>query len=167
MVKNLVFGGRCTGLLAKYDPGSSCWKTSQRSLIEDRGWETFCGRWPSWGMMWSCAVFRLLPSGLPTEDRGGFLLPTPIRSDATHRPTNSLSRLVESGEKYSPGDKRITLPTPTTGAEQRTRYSQGGRSTMCGILEAIQTTGKTIGKDSRLNPHFVTEMMGFPIAWLD
>ena len=102
-------------------------------------------------------------------------------------------------ERHTEEKGSSLLPTPTTGSEHRTRYSQGGRSTLCAILEMLPTptvndsknnpgsisqwerhsslpievakregfTMRTIGKDSRLNPHFVIEMMGFPIGWLD
>ena len=87
------------------------------------------------------------------------------------------------------------LPTPTTGADQKTQYQQGGGSLMNymdfhGMLptpttrdykgarseEALKKAGRNetnslpdafhqAGKTSQLNPPFVAEMMGFPTDW--
>jgi len=46
------------------------------------------------------------------------------------------------------------LPTPTTGADHRAQYAQGGKSLRCHL-----------GQTSQLSPLFVEEMMGFPKNW--
>jgi len=46
------------------------------------------------------------------------------------------------------------LPTPTTGADHKTQYAQGGKSLRC-----------YLGQSSQLSPLFVEEMMGFPKNW--
>tara|TARA_R100001460_G_scaffold3313_1_gene10123 strand:- start:82 stop:624 length:543 start_codon:yes stop_codon:yes gene_type:complete len=46
------------------------------------------------------------------------------------------------------------LPTPTTGADHKTQYEQGGKSLRC-----------YLGQSSQLSPLFVEEMMGFPKNW--
>jgi hypothetical protein len=83
------------------------------------------------------------------------------------------------------------LPTPTTGADQKTQYQQGGRSLMNYMdfrrmlptpiksdctparptenwngsdLGGFINRGNT-GKIFQLNPPFVAEMMGFPTDW--
>ena len=60
------------------------------------------------------------------------------------------------------------LPTPTTGADHKTQYQQGGRSLtnymdFHGMLPT--QSGLQNGKTSQLNPQFVEEMMGFPENW--
>lgn len=63
------------GSLARYDPGSSSWKTSQLCLVE--GWAEFSETWPRSGMMLNGIAFQL-----PTLVRANFgtefgLWPTP------------------------------------------------------------------------------------------
>ena len=110
------------------------------------------------------------------------------------------SGTMQNGELYeaeriselptSEGDGFV-LPTPTT--DQRIqRYKQGGRSTLCALIEMMLPTpsssmnkyrlrGNTqasknleakartgfFGEKGRLNPYFVEWMMGFPSGWLD
>jgi len=61
--------------LASYDPGSSSWKTSQRSLLG--GWETYSERWPVSGTMQSGRLFELPTSARPTGESGCSSWPTP------------------------------------------------------------------------------------------
>lgn len=56
------------GSLAKYDPGSSSWRTSQLCLVE--GLERFSGTWPRSGMMLSGTAYplpTLVPDNFGTE----------------------------------------------------------------------------------------------------
>jgi hypothetical protein len=60
------------------------------------------------------------------------------------------------------------LPTPTCNdAKNNFSPSQLKRNNMYKAIYQGKVGKVTIGKTSRLNPHFVTEMMGFPIGWLD
>ena len=61
--------------LASYDPGSSSWKTSQRSLLG--GWETYSERWPVSGTMQSGRLYELPTSARPTGESGCSSWPTP------------------------------------------------------------------------------------------
>ena len=103
-------------------------------------------------------------------------LPTPCQSDADKMGNNSLIRLIETGNRYAPSHKRykpnLNTPTVNTSKQNPQTLSQWKRQGSLNVdaakmmgynKESIQTTGKNF----RLNPHFVTEMMGFPIDWLD
>lgn len=76
-------GGQVSGLsmrasLANFDPNSSSWKTSQRSLIEE--WTLFSETFPSSGMMRSGRLFPLAPWVRHTCDSACSLWPTPTAS---------------------------------------------------------------------------------------
>jgi hypothetical protein len=68
------------------------------------------------------------------------MLPTPTANDADKMGTGTLDRYIRTGQKYCTGDKRNKDPNQNS---------------------------KTIGKNSRLNPRFIEEMMGYPIGWTE
>ena len=180
MVTGQVFGGKCTDLSITYSQELQSWKTCQPCCGKTEACTLSCKTWPKSGMMQNGALYQqdnlVHPTyvkeflSLPTPtaanpDRtsqykqGGYplmhrintmiqnqKLPTPCKSDADKMGSNTLIRLIETGQRYVKGDKRRK-------AAKIMGYNQ----------KTIQTTGKIF----RLNPHFVTEMMGFPIDWLD
>ena len=75
-------GQRWSELLAKYDPVSFLWKTSQLSLLEDL--ELSLETWPKWGMTRSGVAYQRQKLELITEESAfGFYVPTPTASDGT------------------------------------------------------------------------------------
>lgn len=73
--------------LAKYDPDSSLWKTSQRSLFG--GWETFLATWPRSGLMLDGMCWEAPTSGgLNLENECGSW-PTLKASDAKQYSKNA------------------------------------------------------------------------------
>jgi len=74
-----AYGENTPELLARFDPASSSWKTSQHCFIE--GLATFSGTWPRSGMMRSGIAFQLLPLAPLTRGTGSGLLPTPNARD--------------------------------------------------------------------------------------
>lgn len=184
MRKSLVFGGTSTDLLASFSPSDtnqySCWKMSQTSF--EWADPTLLEVLPQSGMTASGRLYQLHNVEHPTSDAGGLQSPTQAPLDTTCETLWNLeSSLTVDG----------LLPTPTkTGAEHRTRYSQGGRPLMYMIQKGLLPTpsahehkyrlkGKSqasrcleaqarrTGKDFQLNPLFVEEMMGFPIGWTE
>jgi len=126
------------------------------------------------------------------------MLPTPTASQL-HKPLRPLcptERAGKHGIALVAALGEMLLPTPT-GDQRVKRYKQGGRSTLCAIMEMLPTptanehkyrlkgnsqqskclgamtrrgeltNGEITGKDFQLNPRFVEEMMGFPIGWTD
>ena len=75
-------GSSSPELLARYDPASRSWKTSQRSLLE--GWAPFSGTWPRSGMTRSGTAFRLPPLARLTDgiESGSSPIPTPTAGDS-------------------------------------------------------------------------------------
>tara|TARA_R100001510_G_scaffold16625_1_gene13996 strand:- start:1016 stop:1546 length:531 start_codon:yes stop_codon:yes gene_type:complete len=82
------------------------------------------------------------------------LLPTPVASD--HVPKSKMRPSREATNRKTGYLSEMTgmLPTPTTGADHKTQYAQGGKSLRCAL-----------GQSSQLSPLFVEEMMGFPKNW--
>ena len=68
------YGGNTNGLLAKYDPFSSLWKTSQLCL--DGELESFLETWPRSGMTVNGIAYQLPALVCPTLGTGHGLLPT-------------------------------------------------------------------------------------------
>ncbi len=73
------YGLKCAELLAKYDPDTSSWKTSQQSFIED--WATFSETWPRSGMMQSGIAYQLPTLAEAISATGFSLWPTPTARD--------------------------------------------------------------------------------------
>jgi hypothetical protein len=121
MRKSLVFGGTSTDLLASFsqsdDNQSWCWKTLQTSF--EWADPTLLEVLPQSGMTASGRLYQLHNAEHPTSDADGLASRIPAAS------------LTEDG----------LLPTPTkSGAEHRTRYSQGGRPLMYMIQQGMLPT---------------------------
>ena len=217
MQRNRVFGGRCCESLASFDRELSSWRTYQISFAW--GDSTFSDPLPQSGIMQNGQLYPLECSERLISEKDGFasaILPTPTTTQRQSkertkraielgkkglplytRRIDETGRKIEGARTFSITDAiihREMLPTPT--ADQRVqRYAQGGRSTLCAIVEMLPTPtmhlskeqgGRAefqrksptlitkfidpdmdIGERPMLSPHFVTWMMGFPIDWLD
>jgi len=134
MRKSLVFGGTSTGLLASFsqsdDSQYSCWKMSQTSF--EWADPTLLEVLPQSGMTSSGRLYQLHNVEHPTSDAGGLQSPTQAPLDTTCETQWHLENsLTVDG----------LLPTPTkSGAEHRTRYSQGGRPLMYMIQQGMLPT---------------------------
>lgn len=73
------YGLKCAELLARYDPDTSSWRTSQQSFIE--GWATFSQTWPRSGMMRSGTAYQLPTLAEAISATGFSLWPTPTARD--------------------------------------------------------------------------------------
>jgi len=134
MRKSLVFGGTSTDLLASFsqsdDNQSWCWKTSQTSF--EWADPTLLEALPQSGMTSSGRLYQLHNVEHPTSDAGGLQSPTQAPLDTT---CGTLWHLENSLTVDG------LLPTPTkSGAEHRTRYSQGGRPLMYMIQQGMLPT---------------------------
>lgn len=101
-VKGLVCGENTGDLLARYDQGSSSWRTSQACLVS--GWEPFSETFPRSGMMLSGTVYQPPPSAPLTGGTGSGLLPTPRANDAEKRGeiANDARNGLPAAAKYWP-----------------------------------------------------------------
>lgn len=192
MEKSLVFTGKCTVLSRSYSPEQLLWRTLQLSLFE--GLEQYLERYPKSGTMRSGVLYELqisepliggpdgsalhsqkqsdsisqtsvtsIPPQCLTADG---LLPTPTKSESER-----MSRFKQGGRPLMFMLMKGYLPTPTKNEAHNSRgtVSQWKREGSLNV-EAAKMEGytvETIGKDFRLNPRFVEEMMGFPIGWTE
>jgi hypothetical protein len=123
-----VFGTSSLGSLAKYDPDTSLWRTSQLSLLE--GSTPFSGRFPRSGMTRNGTLFQLVPLVLRTGGNGsgssafvaGMVqkpthhVPTPTASDHIERRSTSSEVLNFETNKTVSLDRWVRMwPTPTAG----------------------------------------------------
>ena len=125
------------GLLAKFDPVSSSWKTSQRSLFEDL--EPSSVTWPRSGTTLGGTAFPLVPLAPLTAVTGSGLLPTPEAS-------NTKASAMRSGGR-SPRDFLKLLPTP-----RATDGSKGARSEAGALKELARGRNMDLGMVARLWP---------------
>ena len=160
----MVFGILSSNLLAFYDRQSSSWRTCQMSLIW--GSPKYAERWPKSGMICNGELFRLHQWELPICGGDGSLLPTPVTSGHyfNRSPGSTKKRYLLIGLA-----RRKMLPTPLANTAKKTPSTPSAWKRNSSLnTEAAKIEGftqETIGKDSRLNPEFVEEMMGFPIGW--
>lgn len=140
-VKNRVFGGRCTELLANFDHdhNSLLWRMCQTSFdwAEPMSLEAL----PKSGMTVNGQLFRLQISGPAIKERDGFVLPTPV------------ARLPKDEPKYPSAWRKeeVLNMRSVLGVKACQHY---------GI-----TKEKAIGEGLVVNPQFVEWMMGFPQGW--
>ena len=104
--------------------------------------------WPQWGKKQNGALYQQDNLVHPIPKKEFLSLPTPCKSDADKMGNNSLIRLIETGNRYAPSHKR---------------YKPNLNNSTASITKNNLQKIKTTGKDFQLNPHFVTEIMGFPI----
>ena len=165
MEKTLVFGSTCWHLLAEYDHPLCAWKTSQYTLFGEA--EKWLGRLPNWGTIVNGELYEVgVPSVLPIEGHDGFVLPTPTTDQRPQRykqgGRSTLCAILE-------GDMKLPTPTANDAKNNPSTPSEWSRHTSLNV-ECAKLEGKTqetIGKKSRLHPHFVEWMMGFPIGWTE
>lgn len=163
------YGPRSPELLAKFDPQSSSWRTSQRCFLAQAsnqadGLAEFSATWPRSGTMRSGIAYQL-PSLVPlTSETGRGLLPTPRKNDGEKRGNFDIHNLRNG---FPAAVKRLFLPTigknePKGSSRKRYRGSPHFRG-------AKMSEGLRISADDPiyLNPCFAELVMGFPIGWTE
>ena len=78
---NAISGRTPLDAFAKWDPGGSCWRTFQASLLTNTP-EPWSESWPTSVMTLSGTAYRLRPLVPHTSVGGGSVFPTPLVSDA-------------------------------------------------------------------------------------
>lgn len=136
-------------------------------------------------------LFQLVPYPLPTEETESsslhtMLLQTPRVVQTYEEPEKFLARKERNGYRngtmYSSLESQVMfdprfknlLPTPVArdwkGEEgrslQRRKDGEKPMDTLPGALKSVcESSSSEGGKNSRLNPLFCEEMMGFPLMW--
>ena len=140
-------------LLAKYDPATSSWKTSQLCLDGDLA--RYSETWPRSGMTRSGIAYRLPTLAHLTNETGSGLLPTPVR-----RMSRGGAFPLDGGSNARAQLRRL-LPTITRCGN----YNRVGASKTSGdgLYTVLRSIGLWHGRKS-LNS-FVAWMMGYPMDW--
>ena len=128
-------GRRWPELLARFDPNSFSWRTSQRCLVE--GWEQYLETWPQWGLMRNGECWALEMSAPPRK----------TASASGSWPTLK----AQDGEQYSKNLKYF----------ERRRLIAPDLPVMVGLT----TPPTPLGFYGRLNPAWCEWLMGWPIGW--
>ena len=125
-------GSNSSGSFAVYDPNTSSWRMSQRSLFEDS--TSFSGAWPGSGTMRNGRCSRRPRLALRTSESGGSALqgwPTPNTGD--HKGPGNPPGRERDGKPRTAGDddlpSRVELwPTPTVLDSTNTANATANRS---------------------------------------
>ncbi len=187
-----VFGTSLLGLLASYDPDTSSWRTSQRSLLEE--WAPFSATFQRSGMTRSGTLFQLQPLVRHTAVSASGSLPTPTTKSNQMCPS-MMSRGVACRNL-----REAMWPTPKASAAGPDFAKVGRSKTGISLATAVAmfptpaaTDGKGAGKTGTLrdrldyevergatksktyqqppqdggslNPTWVEWLMGFPLGW--
>ena len=151
-------GPRCSVSFGLFARNGSLEKTFTALLIGRTGWSsTRCTlTWRRQDMRCSRTLYRLAVSALPTDGTDAGLLPTVQ--------TQGLKRCEKGKTVFMPMN---LLPTPTANDAKNATLpkSQAKRKGSVSKM-AMGCDGYLTGAGSRLNPLYVTEMMGFPVNWL-
>ena len=139
MVLAVAFGRSTPASLARFDPATSSWKTSQTYLGTD--WTESSLTLPVMGTMRSGFLCPLPTWGPRISDIDCLLLPTLTKWDGTH------------------GGRMTTLrPFKNAKGGIRHRCKNGGSASIM-----LSTRAKHLG--GRLNPRWCEWFMGFPVTW--
>ena len=135
-------GWRWRGSFAKYDPGSSSWRTRQLSLLG--GSELYSETWPKWGLMRDGeSSARTMPAHLTSGIGSGFW-PTPTARD--YRST------CASPETHARNSRPLSETVGLWTSRRRNQTSPDGTGGAAPVV---------------LNPEFVETLLGWPIGHTD
>lgn len=149
------FGESTPVWLAKFDPDSSSWRTSQHCLVE--GLEPFSETWPRSGMTRNGTAYRLPPLAHLTDATEYGSWPTPNAADNRPRATAySTARRMRLGKQISLEAAVKFWPTPAA-----RDYRDGGYP----AEHARHTPSLAAQAGGTLNPTWVEWLMGFPLGW--
>ena len=149
------FGQNMRESFAHFDPATSSWKTSQRSLLVDL--EEFSLTWPRSGSMRNGICFERAKWARPISANDFSSWPTPT----VHGNHNRKGATENSGDGLSTAVKAM-WSTPV--ASEGTRGSKG-RKTGTGADIASHPDPEISARGLVLNPQFVEAMQGFPDEW--
>jgi hypothetical protein len=145
-----VFGRSTPDSFASYDLGTSSWRTSQLSLLEE--WSEYSGTWPRWGWLLNGAAYAPRMSEPPTGETASGSWGTPTARD--WKDTGNMTNVPENGLL---GRQVLNRPWPTP---TKSDGSGGPGSSGRDGGENLRTAA-----GGALNPEFVEWLMGFPPGW--
>ena len=139
-------GPNTPALLARFDPSTQLWKTSQLSLFG--GLSEFSGTWPRSGMLRSGIVYQLDPLVRLTDETGSGYWPTPMAHEGGTGPV-SLTGAV-SGRFHMTLDRAVELDRLHQDSDQEAM-----------TFETYRNDG------GKLNPNWIEWLMGYPTGWTE
>lgn len=170
------YGQSTPVLLAKYDPNSSSWRTSQLCL--EGGLTAFSETWPRSGMMRSGTAYQLPPLVRLTDATGSGLWQTPVANDSVNR---------KNGNYNSRGEPKLSAQvklwaTPQAGDAKACYTGTQNQVMLAHQVKMFPTQAARDWKDNgtspaelnrnsvtlatsaggSLNPTWVEWLMGFP-----
>jgi len=147
-----AYGRSTPELLARYDPATSSWRTSQLCL--DGELSEFSEIWPRSGTMRNGTAYQLPPLVRLTDEIGSGLWPTPTIDGNYNR----------KGASATSGDGLATAvqmwPTPTSRDWKHGSAAQFHKPRTEQLNDRIAFTD-----GGSLNPTWVEWLMGFPLGW--
>jgi hypothetical protein len=171
-----AYGRSTPELLARYDPATSSWRTSQLCL--DGALSEFSETWPRSGLMRNGIAYQLPPLVRLTDATGSGSWPTPTANlyEVTDVPA-LLERREECKARQNNGNGfGLTLqqtvavrmwPTPTQ-AMAKDCGPLGSKAWQHNFDRGrLDATAKAYGTKNAgsLNPAWVEWLMGFPLGW--
>ena len=190
-VSALVSGSSSPASCATFDPASSSWRTSQRSLLG--GWTPFSEAFPRRGMMRSGSICAL-PTWAPLTEESGCsssdgTWPTPRTAGMCggSGARDMMRKAVIAGMSDTEvaammgfaqsmwttpsvgdvtGGRSVPKGTTATGQTPDGRKVQMGLQTV--VRESVRPWPTPTTKDAiggALNPDWVEQLMGFPAGW--
>jgi hypothetical protein len=145
--------GRITPeLLARFDPDTSSWRTSQLCL--DGAFHEFSETWPRSGLMRNGTAYLLPPLVRLTDETDYGSLPTPSATSYGTNQGGGMGRVGPVRPSLDTMARKGLWPTPT----QDGNYNRKGASATSGDELATAVGGA-------LNPTWVEWLMGFPLGW--
>jgi hypothetical protein len=163
-----AYGSRCAELLARYDPATQSWRTSQLCL--DGGLAKFSETWPRSGMTRSGTAYRLPPLAPLTDGTASGLWPTPNVPNGgrtIHHAEFKGNTAYHNGKKVQVGLEAMVKmwPTPVS-RDKRTIKGAQHPAGWTGAKGLCETVGEVEGTATgSLNPTWVEWLMGFPAEW--
>jgi len=161
------YGKSTPELLARFDPYTSSWKTSQHCFIE--GLQTFSETFPRSGTMRNGTAYAL-PMLVPHTGGTGFgslpthSIPTPTASDHIERRSTSTETLNFATNKSVSLDRWVKY-WPTPSANEDAAGTINGKMQFMLTHAAKLSDPANTAAGGQLNPTWVEWLMGFPLGW--
>ena len=167
------------GLLARYNPILSLWKTPQCSLLEDS--DVFLGAWPRSGMTRNGSAYLRETAERPISVTASGFWPTPTvcgnynRKGASKSSGTGLATAVAMSSTTTPLESSAALtakarawPTPTATSYKGWSPNHNRRDSNDRLDYSVERLHFTDGQQTpprRLNPDWTEWLMGWPIGW--
>ena len=159
--RDLAYGVKWRESSAKYDLGSSTWKTHLCLWEEDLHWSSVT--LPKWGMTRSGALFQHPTLERPISVTAFGLLPTPMAGDSRRGDCSS------ERQRRSPSAVSAFRTWPTPVASMAKGSSPAALIRKSGATRSNDRLDHAVmaSDGGQLNPEWVEWLMGWPIGWTE